>query len=1032
MRTRRLCTTITLPILVLLGSGFRIAGAGDRPVAVGGKGNTMILQNAFLSVTVDAKGGRFAVTPSSSGGPKIVAGRFAGVGEECVVTTKAVVGHPLGRGQAVEVAAEGGDRFTLTVLEGLPFALCRAHKRNTGSEVVTLKGLDLVSFELEPGGVPFEQLRSLGTAGLKPVDGHSGSYAFLAVADPATRAGVVAGWLTHDRGSGVLFSEKANESARVSGRIDYGKLRVAPGKVAASEILAIGCFEDARLGLEAYADAVVRYYGIKLRPQVDGYCTWYSRPHGGASDETHVVELARFAGRELTPFGFDFVQIDDYWQDGKRRNGPAKVFERVNPGGPYPGGMKATAGKLKDAGVMPGIWFMPFAGDRQDLHFADHQDWFVKKPDGSPYFTRWGGTSLDMTHPGAREYLAGIVKRMAHDWGYTYFKMDGMWVGSATKLTYVNNAYVEDDIGEAVFHNPDKTNIEAYRDGIKLVREVAGDDVFFLGCCVSQNMRSFGAAFGLVDAMRIGPDNGSSWGSLKRGPWHGSNRYFLHGRVWYNDPDPVYVRSQMPIQHARLICSWVALSGQLNVSSEWLPGLPADRLDILKRTLPSHGMLPRPVDLFEEDIPRVWLLTDMRKARRDVIGLFNWDEKAPAVIECSLAKLGLPSGRYVGFDYWANAFLPPFERTLKVTVPPASCRVLSVCASKDTPRVASTSRHITQGVVDLVEEKWDGGKATLSGVSRVVADDDYELRIAVQPGEQSWEAMAVTSAPEDAKAGVSASLSQNGPRIRAVIQSPLSRDVRWSVTFRRGAVRVAPPEAVSGLAAEADWGGVRLTWQPGKAEAFRVTRSDGYSLEVTETSVSDTTAEKGRTYRYEVRSVNWAGETSVPTAVEVKTPDKLVRPPEPPEPNVQLSDLVPLAAQTGWGKVGRDLSCQGNPLALAGKRYAKGMGVHAPSMLVYRIPKGAKRFVAVVGIDDEMKKDERSSVAFEVYGDVKEMGEPPELLAKSPPLGDKTMRTWCLDTELSERHKELRLVVTVAGDDNKGDHADWVNAGFVK
>jgi hypothetical protein len=35
--------------------------------------------------------------------------------------------------------------------------------------------------------------------------------------------------------------------------------------------------------------------------------------------------------------------------------------------------------------------------------------------------------------------------------------LDGFWTGSATKLTYVNNGYVEDGIGDATFADPDKT-----------------------------------------------------------------------------------------------------------------------------------------------------------------------------------------------------------------------------------------------------------------------------------------------------------------------------------------------------------------------------------------------------------------------------------------------------------------------------------------------------------------------------------------------------------------------------------------------
>ncbi|MDZ8117820.1 NPCBM/NEW2 domain-containing protein, partial [Pontiella agarivorans] len=69
-----------------------------------------------------------------------------------------------------------------------------------------------------------------------------------------------------------------------------------------------------------------------------------------------------------------------------------------------------------------------------------------------------------------------------------------------------------------------------------------------------------------------------------------------------------------------------------------------------------------------------------------------------------------------------------------------------------------------------------------------------------------------------------------------------------------------------------------------------------------------------------------------------------------------------------------------------------------------------------------------SSVVFEVYDDVKEMGESPELLGKSPKLCRDTLRTWCFDVELSERQREVRLVVTTAGDGNTGDFANWVNA----
>ncbi len=124
---------------------------------------------------------------------------------------------------------------------------------------------------------------------------------------------------------------------------------------------------------------------------------------------------------------------------------------------------------------------------------------------------------------------------------------------------------------------------------------------------------------------------------------------------------------------------------------------------------------------------------------------------------------------------------------------------------------------------------------------------------------------------------------------------------------------------------------------------------------------------------------------------------------------MQLSQLQPVLVQQGWGALGIDKSAEGKPLTVDGQRYERGLGTHAQGLLVYSVPAGAKRFVAVVGLDDEKLDDPRSSVTFEVYGDVKEMGESPQLLAKSPRLCQKTLRRWAFDIELNDRFRELRL-----------------------
>ena len=111
--------------------------------------------------------------------------------------------------------------------------------------------------------------------------------------------------------------------------------------------------------------------------------------------------------------------------------------------------------------------------------------------------------------------------------------------GTATKLTYVSTGYTNDDLGQAVFHDQSKSPIEAFRDGLRLVRQAAGPGVFILGCngpAKHAFLRSL--AMGLVDAMRIGPDNGTSLEDLIRGPTFGSRHYFLNGRSASSDPTP--------------------------------------------------------------------------------------------------------------------------------------------------------------------------------------------------------------------------------------------------------------------------------------------------------------------------------------------------------------------------------------------------------------------------------------------------------------------------------------------------------------
>jgi hypothetical protein len=738
---------------------------------------TQTIENKKLSVTYDSVSGRFTVAEKTTGKVFLTNGRFEGHAKKAEVL-----------GQTIVVTQTDGSTVSLELRENEPFVFVSkqlvnrgpAQRDSQGPNYLEVAKTTLATFTLDLGK-PVRELKTMGTGGLRAPNENPGSYLFLTCADPATRRGVVAGWVTEDRGSGVLFSSVKDGKVEFRAQIDYGHLRIPSGQSARLETLAIGCFDDARVGEELYADVIARHYQIKLRPQVAGYCTWYDDKHGGAGDEKSIIELASFIAKELKPFGFAVVQLDDQWQDGGSFNGPCRGFDRVKPNGPYPHGMRPVADKIQSLGLIAGIWFMPFARNHQDPEYKDRQDWFVKRDNGKPYETEWGGTSLDLTHPEVKAHLRRLVKTI-HSWGYDYFKMDGLWTGTATEQIYINDHYKDDHIGNnAPFHDPTNTNIEAYRDGLKLLREAAGPDVFFSGCNVSQNMRSLGGSIGLVDSMRIGPDAGP--GGIIVPVDHGSPLYFLNGRVWWNDPDPYYIRPSLSFNQARLCASWVGITGFFALNSDWLPGLPAERIKIVKRIMPAHGATARPVDYFDNRFMNTWVVTDTRQAvRRDVIGLFNYNDGEMKVSE-TCERLGLVPGKtYHAFDFWANRPLVDFAGAFTMRVAPSSCGIVAVRADEGHPLVLSTSRHVTQGIVDLSDEVWHGG--TLSATSQVIGNDPYELRIAgLADGGRTWKLISADVSPSEQTAGVTVSCSESSDLLRVMLRCPQSRDVKWTVRF---------------------------------------------------------------------------------------------------------------------------------------------------------------------------------------------------------------------------------------------------------
>jgi Alpha galactosidase C-terminal beta sandwich domain len=211
-----------------------------------------------------------------------------------------------------------------------------------------------------------------------------------------------------------------------------------------------------------------------------------------------------------------------------------------------------------------------------------------------------------------------------------------------------------------------------------------------------------------------------------------------------------------------------------------MPDLQEDRVELLRRTIAPHRRTARPVDYFENDPPEIWQVTDEKGSpRRDVIALFNWSDEEKK-FDVPLARFDLPKAdKYVAFDFWKKESLPALKDRLETTLPKHGCLIIAIRPMSDQPFVISTSRHVSQGMIDLADEKWDDATRTLSGKSKVVGGDPYEIRISVPFLTKRRPSPDVSAEDQEADVKIVA----KGGAEHLVITSPTDREVQWKLEF---------------------------------------------------------------------------------------------------------------------------------------------------------------------------------------------------------------------------------------------------------
>ncbi|GIJ50410.1 alpha-galactosidase [Virgisporangium aliadipatigenens] len=268
----------------------------------------------------------------------------------------------------------------------------------------------------------------------------------------------------------------------------------------------------------AYTDELARRFGPTGRRAGNVWCSWYAY-YENITEEVLYKDIA-----DLSGLPFDVVQVDDGWA------------ERVGdwrPNAKFPSGMRALAERIDDAGFTPGLWIAPFIALPQSRLATEHPHLLLRDATGAPVIAgyNWGGPyfALDLARADAREHVAELIRTVVHEWGFRYLKLD-----------FVN---------AAAAYLPGRRRDEAYRDGLRLIREVAGEDVYLLGS---------GAillpSLGILDGLRSGPDVAPMWdnyATVDPSDATARNAFVnsLH-RLWWSplvqvDPDVVYFRSRL-------------------------------------------------------------------------------------------------------------------------------------------------------------------------------------------------------------------------------------------------------------------------------------------------------------------------------------------------------------------------------------------------------------------------------------------------------------------------------------------------------
>ncbi|MFA5646018.1 MAG: hypothetical protein WDA18_06675 [Candidatus Ratteibacteria bacterium] len=335
---------------------------------------------------------------------------------------------------------------------------------------------------------------------------------------------------------------------------------------------------------------------------------------------------------------------------------------------------------------------------------------------------------LDASHPMAIEFLKHAFAGM-RKWGVRYYMLDFLegGAGALGRFPYAQH------------HNPSLVaGPEVFREGLRAVRESAGDDTYLLAC-TGPTFHSVGYA----DAVRTGNDfgegraihkdsffypasyvinNSSHWTAALAALVNQASAYYTHRKLYLNDSGNVLtVDKPLPLKDARIHATIHAMSGGPTMLGDDIERIDDERLSLIKKTLPRSRDVAVPLDLFDSpspDYPKIFHRTITRPwGRFDVIAVYNFTDTFLSK-SFLLSRCGLSSSlRFLVWEFWESAYVGGVSEKITFTVPPGSVAVYRITEDRGIPVVLGTDMHLLMGEMELFDCHWDSDTRSLSGAA---------------------------------------------------------------------------------------------------------------------------------------------------------------------------------------------------------------------------------------------------------------------------------------------------------------------------